>query len=92
MKILLYVSLILLVALIISILIIKNQNKKIKIYKNSIKHLEDIIGAKDEIEKKKEQINTDDAVTNFNNSVQFLQNYSKIHNWCFIKNNRSKSL
>lgn len=76
-KILLFASLILLIALGICILIIKSQNKKIKIYKNDIKHLEKLLGVKNEIEKQKEQINTNDSVNNFNASIEFLQKYSQ---------------
>lgn len=77
-KILLFVSLILLIALGICILIIKNQNKKIKIYENELKHLEKLLGAKNEIEKQKEQISTNDSVNNFNASIEFLQKYSQL--------------
>lgn len=77
-KILLFVSLILLIALGICVLIIKRQNKKIKIYKNDIKQLEKLLGVKNEIEKQKEQINTNDSVNNFNASIEFLQKYSQL--------------
>lgn len=76
-KILLFVSLGLLIALCICILIIKNQGKKIKTYKDKINHLEESLRIRDEIKKKVDKFFTEDDIVNFNNTLSQLQEYSK---------------
>lgn len=76
-KILLFVNLGLLIALVICILIIKKQCKNIKAYKDKINHLEESLRIKNEIKKKVDKFYTEDDIVNFNNTLSQLQEYSK---------------
>lgn len=65
------ISLFLLCIWFLSIIVDKNED---------IKKLKAEIARKEKIEKQKEKINTNDDNTNFNNSIELLQNYSKNRN------------
>ena len=66
---------------------IKISIKQIKRYKETVdslkfemKKLEEVMRIKNEIEKKKDKINTGDNVNDFNNSLDLLHQYSKVRN------------
>ena len=81
-------SIILNVLLVLIIFIsIKMSIKQIKKYKETVdslkfemKKLEELMRIKNEIEKKKDKINTGDNVNDFNNSLDLLHQYSKLRN------------
>lgn len=77
LKISLCVNLALLLALIVCILIIKGQSKKIKQYKEKLDSMEQILEGKNEIEKQKDKITTSDDSANFAASLDILHHYAE---------------
>lgn len=72
-KLLIIAVLLLLATVIVLIKIDRKQSTKIKELQNEIEK-------EHRIEKQKDKINTSDDVTNFNNSLDLLQNYSERRN------------
>lgn len=79
--------LILILALIVGVLVCVFCVKKIQKLDKEIEELENELKRKQKIEEQKEKINSGDVESDFNNSIELLQNYSTKRNKKLSKSN-----
>lgn len=82
--------LILILAFIVAVLVCIFCVKKIQKLDKEIDELENELKRKQKIEEQKEKINSGDVESDFNNSIELLQNYSDKRNKKLSQSNRKR--